>query len=314
MVNRAPSLPWEVDSGSLRYCREIIDSACGLVELYPPIQTAAHLVVPAQTERFGSIALKIGLRRLAQRRAGTREGAAIPPLSEIAALRKLADHPEFSLPVLVCADDHSWFIRQWTSGEVLSEIEGFAWNKTTVVELWKLFEKIFEIFHDAAEPWLIRDIKPSNVLYGSGKFSLFDFSTTRPLSEVNSRNRRDRLGSRAGRSWGPELLFQGKDPIGVNADYFSLATMLYQLLRRERGPVWQNETPGQEQAVAAYAVEYEKVRKKFPKSLKEVGMSGTQIDFWVACMNPDQGQRPDQFLSLNGGRFGSLASLWGRRY
>lgn len=288
-----------MDSGTIRYCRQIIDNACGLIKNYPEIKTAVHLVVPAETERFGHIALKIGLRHIKTLGSDPANKRGVEPLREIAALNKLADHPDLAVPVLASAEDGSWFIRPWIDGEVLADVGEFTWTNDHIVKIWSLFEKVFDIYHNAPEPWLIRDIKPSNVLVMKGKFALFDFSTTRPLDEVNALNRRDRLGTRSGRYWAPELLSPTQGAIGVNSDYFSFATTLYQSVRQDSGPVWKNKVAGQEESARAYALEYEKVRLKLPKAFRKFDLDKAHIEFLVRCMNPNPEHRPKRFLSMN---------------
>lgn len=286
----------DIRTFGIRYCTKIIDDHCGLIEISDPIQTSVHMVVPALTKKFGRVAMKITRKQL-ELQAGLNSAADERfPLEEIDALRYQNKNADVPVSLCCSALDETWLIRKWQPGEVLSQLHGFSWGRVATSDLWRLFEKAFDLFHTPQEPWLIRDIKPSNVLYAAGRFSLFDFSTTMPLAALNGRSRRNRLGTKTGRFWAPELLFDDGLPIQINSDYFSFATMLYQLLRSERGPVWQNKFPETAEARSAYADEFVKVQAKFPKVLAEQKIDRMRSDFLVACLNPDAGQRPNYFI------------------
>jgi serine/threonine protein kinase len=280
----------------LRYCTTIIDEHCGLMELSDPIQTNVHMVVPALTKKFGRVAMKIKLKELEFQAEHNSATKGRYPLIEMDALRLLDRNSDFSVSLYCTSPDKTWFIRNWHPGEVLSQLKGFSLTPVATRDLWRLFEKAFDLFHTPQEPWLIRDIKPSNVLYAAGRFSLFDFSTTMPLAQLNGKARRSRLGTRTGRFWAPELLSDDGSPIRINSDYFSFATMLFYFLKSERGPVWQNRFSDISEARTAYMDEYLASQTNFAKVLAEQNFDRTRIDFLVACLNPDAGQRPDYFI------------------
>jgi hypothetical protein len=182
-------------------------------------------------------------------------------------------------------------------GEYTSnQIKKTDWTKQRLDGFWALFADAFEAFHDRSDPYLIRDIKPSNVSYDTQRFFMFDFNTSKSLERIRRSSVGSRLGNRYNRYAPPEILRGEFSNLELNADYFGFAAVFQRYATGLSESVWSNNISDEVEAMAIYQKEYQTLRAPTELALLGLGYSNSEVAFLIACLNPLSEQRPNKFL------------------
>ncbi len=253
--------------------------------------TSKHLVMKAHDTTGRALCLKLAFSAVADPVSkGTRQSV------EADALRLIGPDAGWA-PTLLDADEGGdWVLRTWVGSGTSNEIKRNSWTKVMLDQLWTVFADAFATFHDAETPHLIRDIKPTNVSYDEKGFYLFDFNTAKPLPAVQRTKVPSRLGIRSNRYSPPETLDGDFSGIDLRADYFGFASVFHRFATRLSESVWSNSVADPAAADVQYKAEHAALGPDYAAALRSHGYATAQIDFLLACLNPDPAERPEGFL------------------
>ena len=255
--------------------------------------TSKHMIFKATTQDGRLLCLKVNLRPFEPQK-GTK--AAPLDRSELNAFKIAGNTVDWVPRLIDSCQDARWLLREWVGEYTSNQIKKADWTKQRLDSFWVLFADAFEAFHDRPDPFLIRDIKPTNVSCDTERFFMFDFNTVKSLEQIRKSSVGSRLGNRSNRYAPPEILRGDFSNLALNADYFGFAAVFQRYVTGLSESVWSNKMRNEVEAMATYQAEYEALKAPTELALLDLGSSNSEIGFLIACLNPLSGQRPNKFL------------------
>ena len=255
--------------------------------------TRVHLIMKGQSETGRPLCLKVNLRAIRAEMDGGQKPA---DRTELQAFEKIGNQADWAPKVIAASDDGSWFLREWVGDFTSDRVRKTDWNRVRLDDLWRLFADAFAVFHAKPEPFLIRDIKPTNVSCDSDRLYLFDFNTTKSLDRIKRSKIGSRLGNRSNNYTAPELLRAQFAQLACSADYFAFASVFHRYATGRSSAIWTNCETDETAAIRVYRDEFEALRGPFEAALADHGYLPHQITFLTGCLNPLADQRPQEFL------------------
>jgi hypothetical protein len=245
--------------------------------------TSKHMIFKATTQDGRLLCLKVNLRAFEPQE----DDKAVPPdRTELNAFAIAGDNAAWVPRIVDSCQDARWLLREWVGEYTSNQIKKADWTKQRLDGFWALFADAFEAFHDRSNPYLIRDIKPTNVSYDTQRFFMFDFNTTKSLEQVRRSSVGSRLGNRSNRYAPPEILRGDFSSLALNADYFGFAAVFQRYATGLSESVWSNSMRDEVEAMATYQKEYQALRTPTELALLGLGYSKSEIAFLIACLNP----------------------------
>lgn len=287
----------KVDKKILNAAREFGTSILELREDISDSQlfghTSNHMVFWANSRIGASLCLKVNLRSVEADLMGKKVQAERTELHAF----EIADNKAAWMPKMIdSCKDASWLLREWVGIDTSNRIQKADWTKQRLDDFWQLFADAFEMFHDRTEPYLIRDIKPTNVSYDEKRFYMFDFNTVKRLDQIRQSSVGSRLGNHSNQYLPPEVLRGKFSNIGLCADYFGFASVFQRFATGLNKSVWSNSQKSEAAAMTVYQSEYQSLKPSTESALIEHGYSRTEVEFVIACLNPSADLRPNLFL------------------
>lgn len=247
--------------------------------------------------RFGLVALKVGsfagddplhIQRVASRI--NKEGDILTELSR----RNVS-----STPKIVALDSSGRFlIREFIPGLTLQDTVHSLTPESRVRLLRRLFvtcSNLFPYFHLRYEPYIIRDLKPANLIVAtdaSRGIVLVDLGSARPVNHARPKDKitKIRLGTRNWLYWPPELLCSHGLHADVSCDIFSLGATAFFLLTG-RAP-YSNAVSDPASCMKAYQEEYEIVRRQTRQACRDLGVPLAASRWIEKSLDPLSANRP----------------------
>ena len=256
-------------------------------------QTTKHLVMKAHDHAGRALCLKIAFAAV-----DTSTDTTSGPSVELEAMRLIGPDAYWAPTLIDAQENGDWILRTWVGEGTANQIKRTDWTKQMLDQLWTVFADAFATFHGAETPYLIRDIKPTNVSYDAKGFYLFDFNTAKPLPLVQKTKVIPRLGNLSNRYTPPEALGGDFTDIDLRADYFAFASVFHRFATGLSEAVWTNAHIDQHLADTQYKAEYLALKSDYAAALRDLGYSTAQSDFLIACLNPTAAERPSSFQRL----------------
>ena len=258
--------------------------------------TSRHMVFKAASDKGRMLCLKVSLRCFGADLKGE-----TPPSdhTELNAFAVAGSEATWMPRLIDQCPDARWLLREWVGEDTSNRIKKSEWTKQRLDDFWMLFADAFEVFHAAPEPYLIRDIKPTNVSYDAHRFYMFDFNTVKRLDHIRKWRITSRLGNQSNRYAPPELLLGDFSGLALNADFFGFATVFQRYATGLSESVWSNGKRNVDEAMATYQSEYNALKVSSAAAMTRLGYSSAEIAFVIACLNPSAEQRPNVFLRPN---------------
>lgn len=255
--------------------------------------TSKHMVFKATSQLGRPLCLKINLVSIRADLEGLKKS---PDRTELEAFEIIGDEVAWAPRTIDSCEDATWLLREWVGDNTSNRIDKSDWTRGRLDNFWKLFSDAFNVFHDRNEPYLLRDLKPTNVSYDEQRFYMFDFNTAKRLAQIKKSNISSRLGNNSNRYAPPELLRGDFADVTLNADYFGFATIFHRYATGLSESVWSNSKGDDSEATEVYKKEYEALKVPTEEALANLGYSKNEIEFLIACLNPSSDQRPETFL------------------
>jgi hypothetical protein len=255
--------------------------------------TSKHMIFKATTQDGRLLCPKVNLRPFEPQ-----DDKKTAPLdrTELNAFAISRDNAGWVPRIIDSCEDARWSLREWVGEYTSNQIKKVDWTKQRLDGFWALFADAFEAFHDRPDPYLIRDIKPTNVSYDTQRFFMFDFNTVKSLEQIRKSSVGSRLCNRSNRYAPPEILRGEFSNLALNDDYFGFAAVFQRYVAGLSESVWSNKMRKEVEAMATYQKEYEALKAPTELALLDLGYSNSEIAFLVACLNPFSEQLPKKFL------------------